>query len=94
MLTHLKLRMKRKRINPFPYFSILENGNIKIVGVPAKESIVIPEYVTTIESGAFSMLIAVTFKTEYTEKPAGWADDFNSNLEVEWGVEINTETDK
>ncbi|MCR5112429.1 MAG: hypothetical protein K6A63_00675 [Acholeplasmatales bacterium] len=57
-------------------------------------TIYIPEYVTTIESGAFSMLIGVTLKTEYTEKPAGWADDFNSNLEVEWGVEINTETDK
>lgn len=53
------------------------------------KKIIIPDYVETIEAGVFDGLTDVTIKTSYETKPKGWADGWNGNCEVVWGVELN-----
>ncbi len=44
--------------------------------------------VTVIEKGAFDGIENVTIKTPYQTKPEGWAEGWNSDLSVEWEVEL------
>ena len=50
--------------------------------------IIIPEYVTEIESGVFDGLEDVVIKTSYESIPEGWEEGWNGNCEVIWGVTI------
>ena len=53
--------------------------------------IIIPEYVTEIESGVFDGLTDVVIKTSYKSIPEGWEEGWNGNCEVIWGVDLELE---
>ncbi len=55
---------------------------------PNVDTIEISECVTVIEKGAFDGIENVIIKTPYQTKPEGWAEGWNSDLSVEWGVEL------
>lgn len=48
--------------------------------------IVIPETIETIEANAFNGHNLLTIYAAPTDKPSGWSDDWNSNLNVVWNV--------
>ena len=53
--------------------------------------IIIPEYVTEIESGVFDGLEDVVIKTSYKSIPEGWEEGWNGNCKVIWGVDLELE---
>lgn len=48
----------------------------------------IPLNITNIDAQVFGGIDGVTIKTVYESKPDGWADGWNGDNEVEWGVEL------